>query len=232
MVSVDVVVAEGEVSQGPVSRIFASSGDETRVVRPADWVLLAASAVVLALSAWATGDPTDLEQWINSIFASAPGWVTSIATVTFAFSGVVVVGLFVLLASRRTRSALLRDALVATALTVAIGLTVGRWVSGEWPDVFPEFTSDDGAPPFPILRLAILVATLFAVRPSLTAPMRRLDRWLIASTIVSSLVLGFGTLTNIVGAVSLGTAAAAVTRTHVRNLDGYPVHRQGPSFVE
>lgn len=91
-------------------RSFASSGDETRVVRAADWVLLVASALVFAVAAWATGDRTDLEQWINSIFAGAPGWLTSIATVIFAFSGLVIIGLLALLASRRTRSALFRDA--------------------------------------------------------------------------------------------------------------------------
>jgi uncharacterized membrane protein YbhN (UPF0104 family)/tRNA A-37 threonylcarbamoyl transferase component Bud32 len=213
---------DDEAQQGAVSRIFASSGDETRVVRTADWVMLATGFVALAFSAWASDARTDLERWITSIFVSAPNWVTSISRVMFAFCGVVIVGLLVLLASRRTRRALLRDALIAAVLTVVIGMVVGRWVSGEWPIVLPEFNGDDGTPSFPLIRLAILVATLFAVRPSLTLPMRRFDRWLIGLTILSALVLGYGTLTNVIGAVSLGIAAGAATRVMFGTSVGIP----------
>jgi len=193
-----------------VSRIFASAPDETRVRRPADAVAVALSAVVVALAAWASGGESELETWISDIFDDAPAWMRSIAVVGFSLSGLAVFVLVAIVAFR-SRWALVRDVFTSIIVTLLTVLVLGQWVSSEWPDLVPEIWTDV-TPPFPILRVALVVAVLLTVRPSLTAPLRRLDRWIIGTSVVGGLMLGYGTLTTVIGGLGVGIGAAALVR--------------------
>ena len=193
-----------------VSQIFASDRDETRVRRPADAVLVVVSAVVVALAAWASGGDGELETWVADIFDDAPAWLRSIAVVGFSFCGLAVLALVATVAFR-SRWALVRDVFTAIIVTLTTVVVLGHWVSSEWPDLVPEIWADS-TPPFPVVRVAVVVGVLLTVRPSLTAPLRRFDRWLIGTSVIAALVLGYGTLTTVIGGVGVGVGAAALVR--------------------
>ncbi|WP_350170081.1 lysylphosphatidylglycerol synthase transmembrane domain-containing protein [Ilumatobacter fluminis] len=193
-----------------VSQIFASDRDETRVRRPADAVMVVVSAIVVALAGWASGGDSELETWIADIFDDAPAWMRSIAVVGFSLCGIAVLALVAVVAFR-SRWALVRDVFTAIIVTLLTVVVLGQWVSSEWPDLVPEIWAD-ATPPFPIVRVAMVVAVLLTVRPSLTAPLRRLDRWVIGTSVVGALMLGYGTLTTVIGGLGVGIGAAALVR--------------------
>jgi glycosyltransferase 2 family protein len=211
VVTPDLARPSGDPVGDRVSRIFASSPDEARQKRPADVALLVVAVLAIALSGWAGEVGGGLERWVQDIVDSAPEWIRSLATAVFATSGMVVLGMLVLVVSR-SRWALVRDTLAAVAITIVAALALSRWVSGQWPDVLPELTTSDRRPAFPVVRVAITVAALAIVRPSLTAPVRRFERWVVWALVGSALVLGHATLTSAIGGFALGIAAAAVVR--------------------
>jgi uncharacterized membrane protein YbhN (UPF0104 family)/tRNA A-37 threonylcarbamoyl transferase component Bud32 len=192
-----------------VSRLFASSSDETRVRRTADVVLLFAASIGFALLGWASGADGDLDRWVTDIVDGAPQWLRALATVAFTASGLAVVAV-VALVVQRSRWALVRDMVAALGVTVIGASVASRWVSSEWPDVVPEITND--TPSFPVIRIALLVALLATIRPSLTVPVRTFGRWLVIAAVLASLVLGYATATTALGGIALGLASAAVVR--------------------
>jgi glycosyltransferase 2 family protein len=204
-------VDEGFDLKRPFSRIFASSPDETRVRRAADRVVLALALVTVGLAAWRSDDEGTLGRWVNDIFTGAPEWVRSIAGAVFVAGGIVVLAIVVLVVWR-SRWGLVRDTVVAVFVAVAGAVVLARWVSGSWPELFPEITRGDGAPAYPVVRIALTVAVLVTVRPSLTVPVRRFEQWTIALTVVSAMVLEFATFAGAIGGVALGVAAAALVR--------------------
>lgn len=202
--------ADAPAPRPSVSRVFASSRDEARVRRPADVALLVVALLTIGLSAWASGVGGGLETWVQDIFDGAPNWIRTLASAAFSLTGLAVLGLVVLVVWR-SRWALVRDTIVTTAVTMFAAIVLSTWVSGEWPDVLPEFI-DDGAPAFPVVRIALTVAVLVIVGPSLTAPLRRLERRVIGLVVVSALVLEYAMLSSAVGGLALGVAAAASVR--------------------
>jgi uncharacterized membrane protein YbhN (UPF0104 family) len=208
-----------EPSTASVSRLFASSPDETRVRRTADGVLLFAAAVVLALGGWGSREEGGFDRWVGDIVDDAPQWVRALSTATFVGSGLAIAAM-VLLVVLRSRWALVRDMSVALAVTVVGAIVGSRWVSGEWPDVLPELQSD--TPSFPVIRIALLVAVLAAIRPSLTVPARTFGRWLVLAAVVASLVLGYATATSALGGIALGLMSAAAVRVVFGTSIGIP----------
>ena len=201
----------GTVEHLTVSRIFASSPDETRVRRATDVGALVTSIVVLALAAWAVGNDTGPELWFGRVVGGAPEWLRTLAASVYAAGGLwalVIVGGLVLIRNRR---ALLRDVVVAAAIAAASGIAVALIVVDEWPEVLPEIDFD-GDVTFPVLRLAITGAILLVALPSLTAPIRRFDRWLIVAMTLAAAIRGYGDLTALIGGLALGVAASAATR--------------------
>lgn len=203
--------AAGTEGSQSFSRVFASSRDETRVRRAADGATLGLALVVVALAAWRSDDERGFASWVNSLFMGSPEWVRSIGAAVFVASGVVVVAAVVLVAWH-ARWALVRDTVVAVLVTVFAAVVLSRWVSGAWPEFVPELTRAESGSTYPVVRIALTVAVLSTVRPSLTVPVRRFELWTIALTIVSSMVLEFADFAGVAGAIALGLAATSFVR--------------------
>ncbi|MCB0968541.1 MAG: flippase-like domain-containing protein [Ilumatobacter sp.] len=203
-----------------VSRIFASARHETRVRRPADVAVFVISVLVVLLAGWAFDTGSEFDTWVGDIFDDAPGWMRTIASAAFSLSGVAVFAVVALVVSR-SRWALVRDVLTACLITLAAAVALAWWVSSAWPDVVPEIWADD-VPPFPIVRVALVVAIAGTVRLSLTTPVRRLERWVIGGAVLSALVLGYATFSTVVGGYAVGVAAAAVVRIAFGTSMGLP----------
>lgn len=214
------MTSDSTTSSSQVSKVFASAPDETRVRRTVDWILLVGMAIVLALAGWAEREPGDLSIWVADIVDGTPEWLRSLSTAVFVSSALVVIGMVVLVV-RRSRWALVRDAVAAVVIVMIVATVLAKWVSGEWPDMFPELI-ESGLPAFPVIRLALIVAVLVTVRPSLTAPMRRFERWVIGLTALSALILGHATLTTAIGGVALGVGVAAAVRLIFGTSNGVP----------
>lgn len=167
--------------------------------------------MVVALAAWRSDDERGFASWVNSLFIGAPEWVRSIASAFFVTSGVIVVAAIVLVAWH-ARWALVRDTVVAVLVTLFAAVVLSRWVSGAWPEVVPELTRAEPGSSYPVVRIALTVAVLSTVRPSLTVPVRRFELWTIGLTIVSSMVLEFADFAGVAGGIALGVAATSFVR--------------------
>lgn len=194
-----------------VSRIFASSPDETRVRRATDVVTLVLCAVVLAFAWWAAESGTGLERWFGRVVAGAPEWLQTLSGAAYSAGGLWALGLAVSLAFRPSRKALLRDMVVAGAIAFLGGIVVARVGFEQWPEMLPEFDFD-GDPSFPVLRLGITAAILLVALPSLTEPIRRFDRWVLGVMTLAAAIKGYGDLSALIGGLVLGVAGSATTR--------------------
>lgn len=191
---------------------FAAPADDPRTRRPVDAAILTTSVVFVALLAWVHHERDEIDTDVLNLFGDGiPGWLDGVAGVTFAFGGIYAIALTIGIATRR-RWTILRDVLVAVGLTLA-GLVVGALAGGpEFPDFLPELIEEDGYPSYPVPRLAIIVAVIVATDLSLTVPMRKLGRRIAVGVSIAGLVLVYGTVTAVLGAVALGIGAAAATR--------------------
>ncbi len=203
-----------------VSKVFASSADETRVRRPIDAFVLGGTVLWMALAAWAHDSEFRVGPWINDIVDGAPGWLRWLSTALFAACGIAIIGVVVLV-TQRARWRLVRDTAAVIALTAFTTFLLARWVSGEWPDIFPEITHD-GHPSYPGLRIALAVAVLGIAGPSLTAPIRRLGRRMVLLTAITALVAGYATPWGAVGGFAVGLAATATVRLWFGTSNGVP----------
>lgn len=204
-----------------VSKVFASSTDETRVRRPIDAVALTGCALALALGAWAHESERHVGGWVEDIVDGAPEWLGSLSTAVFVGSGIAIFALIVLV-TQSGRWRLVRDTVTAAVLTVVAAFVLARLVSGVWPDLLPEVTLDGAAPAYPGLRIALMLAVLGPVQPSLTLPMRRVARWTVGLTAIAALVAGYATPWGVLGGCALGIGVAATVRLWFGTSEGVP----------
>jgi uncharacterized membrane protein YbhN (UPF0104 family) len=165
----------------------------------------------VALTAWAFRGGNDLDRRVTEYLAEdLPSWVSGIFTIGYVMGGIYTTGLVLAILIFGTgRRSVARDMIVASILAAAGLILLARWTGPEWPDVIPELLEREGAPSFPLTRLTASIAALRVAEPYLTVPMRNVGKRLALVMTLSGLVLSYGTITSVVGAVALGAAAAA-----------------------
>ena len=191
--------------------IFAAPADDPRARRPVDVALLIGSLVVVVLLGWAYRSGADIDARVFTFFANGlPSWISGLATAAFVAGGVYGIGLILALGLfGQGRAAIARDMLLAATFAL-VGVIAASYLAGpEFPDVFPELLERNGYPSYPVIRIATMVAATGVAKPFLSLPMRTVGRRLMVAMVVSSIVLNYGTVTAVGGAVALGIAASA-----------------------
>ena len=189
--------------------VFAAPADDPRAQRPGDIARLVVSAAIFLLAAWAYNGESDLDRRVAEIFAEdLPGWISGPFTIIFVLGAVYSVVLLVsILIFGEGRAAVARDMLLAGVFTGVVASVVSLIVGSEWPDILPELLERDGVPSYPLLRLASATALIRVANPYLSAPMRHVGGRIIAGMVFASLVLGYGSVTSILGGWVLGRGA-------------------------
>lgn len=191
--------------------VFAAAADDPRARRAVDGFTLVMSVAIIAITAWAFDGGSDLDERVASYFADdLPGWISGTLTLVYIFGGIYTVGLIAaILAFGTGRRAVARDMIVAAIVASGALIVLALSISAEWPDILPEFVERGGTPSFPLTRLTAAVAALGVASPYLTVPMRNIGKYMVLGMTLASLVLSYGTVTSIVGAIAVGYAAAA-----------------------
>ncbi|MFW2381913.1 MAG: hypothetical protein ACN4GZ_09160, partial [Acidimicrobiales bacterium] len=205
--------ADQTIATSPVARntVFAAPPDDPRSRRAADVFLLVGSSVAVLLGAWAHRSSTDVDQRVLEFFSGGlPGWVSGTFTIVFIAGGLYAVGLILGIAAfGGGRHALVRDMVLAVAITLLVAVGGAQLGGSEWPDILPELLERDGFPSYPVVRLSTVVAVLAVAHPYLSSPMRKVGRRVVVAMTIAALVMSYGTVSAIIGATALGAMAAA-----------------------
>lgn len=209
--SVDVDQASGGPNRSGGHRFFAAPADDPRARRPVDVVLLISSVLAVAVLAWSHRSRRGLDTRVRDFFVDGvPDWISGTGTIVFILGGLYALGLVVGIAVFGSgRGALVRDMVMALALTYGAALVTAYLAGPEFPDFVPELIERGGYPSFPVTRLAATVAVISVTGPFLSAPMRKIGGRLLMAMSVSSVVMVYGTVTGVLGGLALGVAAAA-----------------------
>ena len=127
--------------------IFASAGDEERRRRPADVATLVSAAILVFVGVREHSEPDAFGQSFARMLHDLPDWSKSLLGVLFILASAYVVFVLVMAIVARDRPGLVRDLLVAAALSAVGGLVVGRAVTGAWPAIQGAFNGCRSALP-------------------------------------------------------------------------------------
>ena len=212
------------------TRAFAVGSRPPRFRRPTDVVLLVASTVVIAVTAWQSDNVGNFEQALADWLSTLPELFDVVWAISFDAAQIWVVAIG-LLALVRLRWTLLRDWAVSLALAVGGVLTVGRAVDGTFPSLADGIGSANAASGFPSMALAASAAAICVANPYLVGPLRTGGRWLIGLAWLSALVLGVAAPSAALCAVAIGWAAGALVHLVFGSPDGTPsLHDLGESL--
>ena len=187
---------------GSEPRAPPDAGPATRCVRSSRPLLL----VPLALHAH---HPTATEEAVVRLFESIPHGARTLFLILYQLSALWAVGLLVVTVLLLRRWRLARDLVVAAAAAWILGRLIAFWVhdTGLW-SAFRVTFDLTGAPRFPMVRVAVAVATVLVASPHLARPTRRIGQWLVLLLALSSLYLVAGFPTDLVAAIVLGWGVA------------------------
>ncbi len=208
---IEALVAEAALQEPARNTVFAAEAEDPRARRPADAVELVVSSVVLLLAAWAYGSNTELDGRVLEFFSGGlPGWLSATLTIVFIVGGLYAIGLVLgILLFGKGRRAIARDMFLAPVLATVVATGMSQLAGSEWPDIIPELLERDGVPSYPVVRLSFAVAIITVANPYLSVPMRSVGRRMLWAMTIAALVMSYGSVTAIIGAVAHGSAAAA-----------------------
>jgi len=191
---------------------FAAPADDPRARRTADVATLAISVLTAVLAGWMHRSRSDFDtRVIEFIGDGVPGWINDIATIVFILGGLYSVALIIGIAMfGNGRRAIARDMVLAELAAFGVIVAAAYLAGPEFPDFFPRFAAEDGFPSFPVARLAMAVAAIRVAGPYLTVPMRTVGRRLVFTMSVATMVLNYGTVSAVIGGLTLGAGSAAL----------------------
>mgnify|MGYP001814993263 CR=1 FL=1 len=205
------------------STYLISTDSQPRARRPADAATAAAGFVLMLWGMVSVDHQSPMEEAVGDLIASLPSWLITVMELLFMFGLVYGVGVVVaIVIGGRSYRAALRDVLVALLLSVVLAVVVGYLVTGAWPYVLPEIGLDDPSPRFPVLRIVIVTAALIAASPYLAKPLRRLGWLTILLSTIAAVSLGYGQLSDAIGAMGIGMMVAGCVLLVFGSPRGYP----------
>lgn len=203
--------------------LFPSDRVAPRRRRPSDIARLIVTASAFVLLGWVASNDPPLDVRILELFSDLPGWIRTLAWVAFSGSGIVAVLLIVLsLFDGGLGRGLLRDLFWSIVVSGAFGLAAALTVTGDLPEMLPEFVTADGLPSYPTLRTTLVIVVSLVLGRYVNAHVKRLLRWTAIASLVAPLVLGLATLTALVGALVLGLFSVALVRLVYGSPEGLP----------
>ena len=180
----------------------------------------------LFLLIWAVVNVDSISNWAQAfteLVESSPSWVIILLEFGYPISLIYVVVVFAaLVMGGRERRPALRDLAIGSSTAAVLVVILSLIINDAWPYVFPEIGLENPIPRFPVLRVALVTATLVVVGPHVTRPLRRFGWLAIAATAVASVGLGYGSPAHIIGSFGVGLFSAGLLLAIVGSPRGYP----------
>lgn len=201
--------------------------------RASDWVRLVVGALVLAVLAVRAGRIEPLEISIAELFASLPRGLSPLVQGLGGLGALWAVALVVGAAIVGRRWRLARDLLAAGILAWAVARVLGSDVIGHLGlrASLRTLTHVGSTPPFPYVRLSVLMAVVTTAGPYLGRPARRLGQALVVVVALSAMYLGTAFPDDVAGGLALGWAVAAGLHLLFGSPGGRPTVRQMESTL-
>lgn len=202
-------------------RIFATTADEPRTRRASDVTLLATTAIVLAAMSAAASPAPGFARSLDRFARAVPDFLDAVWQVAIDGAMVLAAGLVVVALVCR-RLAVARDLLLAAVVAGVAWMVMARIVTGSWPDIWDALRASGPPPWYPALRVAVPGAIVLTASPHIAAPLRRLGRWVVATTSLAVVVLGTTSSLGSFAGFLLAVAAAAAVHLAVGSSAGRP----------
>jgi len=198
--------------------LLVAAAQAPRNRRPSDVALVALTAVVAGLAAVVAKSAPEIDETVGGALEAVLGWAPYFWRLVFVLplALALIVAVDVML---QHRWVLARDLLLAVVIVLAAGVFLERIVTTKWFEGEAHVFSNWG---FPELRIAAAVAVLAVVGPELVRPVRLLASWLVALAALGAIVLGVGTMSQVLGALAVGLGAAALVRFTFGSEAGMP----------
>ena len=202
---------------------FVSDRVAPRRRRSSDVGRLLLATLAFGLLGWVASTGSDLDHRIVDAFRDLPGWMRSLAWFGYSAGGITAFCIAVIsVVIAGFARGLVRDLIVALVLAATLGVAGSRVTTGVWPDLLPEFFGTDDFPPFPTMRITLVVIVGLVLSPYVNIGIRRLLRWCIVAVTVAPLLLGLTTLTGLSGGLALSLASVAAIRLAFGSPEGLP----------
>ena len=189
-------------------RLFASAEGEPRHRRATDVILLLASLAGLVLLGALAEPPAGFERSVMDFVAAIPNGFNGLWALLILLPALLAVIVIVSAAVRR-RWSVLRDLVLAGALSLGGSLLLARIVLDGWPQVFDSLRAAGSSPYFPPLALSVPAAVVVTASPHLVRPMRRLGRWVVFLGLFGNVLHETSTPTGAAAALLLASGSAA-----------------------
>ena len=212
---------------------FVSDRVAPRRRRSSDVGRLLLATLSFVLLGWAASNESDLDTRVFESLENLPGWVRSLAWFGYSAAGLTALSIAVIsIVIAGLARGLVRDLIVALVLAATLGVVGSRVAAGAWPDLLPEFFGADDFPPFPTLRITLVVVVALVLSPYVNIGIRRLLRWCIVTVAISPLLLSLTTVTGLSGGLALSLVSVAAVRLAFGSPEGLPsVGRLGDTLA-
>ncbi len=207
----------------PAASYFVFMGDEGRVRRPRDVILVVLGGLLTLSTVFAVDRAPEWAVALVELIAASPDWVIDLFRIGYLMSLVYVLTLTALLVSGRGANVgRTRDVLLVLGGVAALAIVLSFLINSSWPYFFPEIGLSEAVPRFPVLRVALVSGLLVVATPYVTKPLRRLGWSAIALTFIAAIALGYGTPFHVVGSLGVGIAVAGTVMLLFGTPRGYP----------
>lgn len=197
--------------------------------RPADVTTMLLAGIGFGLLGWAAWREPPLDARVLELLADLPGWIRAVSWVAYSGAAIAALGLLV---AAMLRGGVLRDVIVALVIVAFLNSVASRLVAGTWPTILPELFEPGNRLGYPTLRTTAVATVTMVLAPHLAQPFRGFGRWMIAAVVVSPLLLGFTTVTNLLGALTLASLSVGLVRVIFGSPEGLPpVGRLGDALA-
>jgi hypothetical protein len=154
-----------------VNRYFAGSPGQPRVRRASDAVAIGGGLLLLLWTGLSAGKILAFEQLVVDLAGSLPSWSKNVYQIGYLLGFLMVVSLFVaVILQGKQRLDLLRDLVLAAVVSITVAVLLALWLSEAFPSLPPELSGDDPEAAFPIVRVALITASIMVAAPHLSRP--------------------------------------------------------------
>lgn len=208
-------------------QIFAAEAHAPRTRRSIDVAVVVVGVLLIAGLILITDDRAALEEQWLAFVEDIPTWVQWFADALYLSAWIyflfLIIGLGLV---ARHRHDLLRDMVVALALTLGAAVLLTLIVSDEWPDL-ALFTGEGAiADSFPALSITMFTAAHATASPYLGRPLRRFGWTIILLASFASLFANLLLVRDVIGALLVGLVSAAVVHLVFGSPAGRPTLRR------
>ena len=211
---------EGSRSSG--IQIFSTPSDAPRVRWRSDLISAGITTALLLFLILVAGEGSTLDTNTLEFIGTLPGWLlwlgqaAYIVGVLYSLTLLVGVGIFA-----RGRLQLLRDMLLAAALSIVVAILLSRFIDERWPEL-AIFDLSDTRETFPAFIVSLATAIQAAASPHLTAPVRKIGWTFVLIAAAAAVLGGVTTVSDTLGGLMVGLIAAALVRYALGTSAGIP----------